>query len=371
MSHSKLGPSSSHRWINCPGSLSLINKGYADGLIKPSTSSYAEEGTKAHDLAAKMLLKADGLFADVPEEMRMHVMGYVDFVLSHVNTFVDPELLIEEEISYSDWVAGGWGTVDAAVISRDTISIVDFKYGMGVVVDAIDNTQLLLYALGVYQGLSLTSRDKISDVSMYIYQPRIDNISEWHITKEELLQRAEEISAAAELALTDDAPLSVGDWCRFCPAHPICPAQYELLTDTVGVDFDNLDSPADLLTPADLSRVLSARSKIEAWLKAASDYAMERLLSGDDVPGYKVVAGRSLRQWADDEMAAAALEIVLGDGAYSRKLLSPSQAENALGKKGAAVLDGMIVKPEGAPTIAAIDDPRPAIKNIIDSFEVL
>lgn len=371
MSHSKLGPSSSHRWINCPGSLSLINKGYADGLIKPSTSSYAEEGTKAHDLAAKILLKAGGLFVDAPEEMRMHATDYADFVMSIVATFPGSKLLVEEKVSYTDWIDGGWGTVDAAVIAKDIISIVDLKYGMGVVVDAVDNTQMLLYALGIYQGLSLSSRDAISNVSMYIYQPRVDNISEWHITIGEMLQRAEEISAAAELALTDDAPLSVGDWCRFCPAHPICPAQYELLTDTVGADFDNLDSPVDLLTPAELSRALSARSKIESWLKAASDYATDRLLSGDDVPGYKLVAGRSLRQWVDDEMAAAALEIVLGDGAYSRKLLSPSQAEKALGKKGAAVLDGMIVKPEGAPTIAAIDDPRPAIKNIIDSFEVL
>lgn len=369
--HSRLGPSSSHRWINCPGSMRLIERALADGLIKPDTpSAYAEEGTKAHELAATMLQgKAWDKF-EYDDEMLHHVSDYVEFVQS-LSQGYGTLPLVEQAVKYDDWVLGGWGTVDAAIVSQNDIIVIDLKYGRGVAVDAVGNTQLLLYALGVYQGLDPEHRAKIVDISMYIYQPRLDSITEWHIRIGEFLDRAYVIRRAAELALTGDAPLAVGDWCRFCPAQPVCKAQYDHMTQVIGEDFDDLTTPADLLSPEIISKVLDARSAIESWFRAVSDYATERLLDDLPVPGYKLVAGRSVRQWGDEQTAASVLEVLLGDdGAYTRKLLSPAQAEKALGKKDSVHLAGLITKTAGSPTLVPSSDPRPAFNNTsVDDFD--
>lgn len=369
--HSRLGPSSSHRWINCPGSMRMIERALADGLIKPDTpSAYAEEGTKAHELAATMLQGKALDKSEYDDEMLHHVSDYVEFVQS-LSQGYGTLPLVEQAVKYDDWVLGGWGTVDAAIVSQNDIIVIDLKYGRGVAVDAVGNTQLLLYALGIYQGLDPEHRAKIVDISMYIYQPRLDSIAEWHIRIGEFLDRAYVIRRAAELALTGDAPLAVGDWCRFCPVQPICKAQYDHMTQVIGEDFDDLTTPADLLSPEIISKVLDARSAIESWFRAVSDYATERLLDGHPVPGYKLVAGRSVRQWGDEQTAASVLKVLLGDdGAYTRKLLSPAQAEKTLDKKDSVHLAGLITKTAGSPTLVPSSDPRPAFSNIsVDDFD--
>lgn len=369
--HSRLGPSSSHRWINCPGSMRMIERALADGLIKPDTpSAYAEEGTKAHELAATMLQGKAWDNSEYDDEMLHHVSDYVEFVQS-LSQGYGTLPLVEQAVKYDDWVLGGWGTVDAAIVSQNDIIVIDLKYGRGVAVDAVGNTQLLLYALGVYQGLDPEHRAKIVDISMYIYQPRLDSITEWYIRIGEFLDRAYVIRRAAELALTGDAPLAVGDWCRFCPVQPICKAQYDHMTQVIGEDFDDLTTPADLLSPEIISKVLDARSAIESWFRAVSDYATERLLDDLPVPGYKLVAGRSVRQWGDEQTAASVLEVLLGDdGAYTRKLLSPAQAEKTLGKKDSVHLAGLITKTAGSPTLVPSSDPRPAFNNTsVDDFD--
>lgn len=368
--HSRLGPSSSHRWINCPGSMRLIERALADGRIKPDTpSAYAAEGTKAHELAALMLQGKAWDKSEYDDDMIGYVTEYVQFVQS-LSQGYGTLPLVEQAVKYDDWVLGGWGTVDAAIVSSCTITVIDLKYGKGVLVDAVGNTQLLLYALGVYQGLDPEHRAKIVDISMYIYQPRLDSITEWHIRIGEFLDRAKTINKAAKTALTGYAPLAVGDWCRFCPAQPICKVQYDHMTQVIGEDFDDLTS-ADLLSPEIISKVLDARSAIESWFRAVSDYATERLLDDLPVPGYKLVAGRSVRQWGDEQAAASVLEVLLGDdGAYTRKLLSPAQAEKALGKKDSVHLAGLITKTAGSPTLVPSSDPRPAFSNIsVDDFD--
>lgn len=369
--HSRLGPSSSHRWINCPGSMRLIERALADGLIKPDVpSTYAEEGTKAHELAALMLQGKAWDKSKYDDDMIGYVTEYVQFVQS-LSQGYGTLPLVEQAVRYDDWVPGGWGTVDAVIVGQSSIVVIDLKYGRGVAVDAVGNTQLLLYALGVYQGLDPEHRAKIVDISMYIYQPRLDSITEWHIWFDDLLDRAKTINKAAKTALTGDAPLAVGEWCRFCPAQPVCKAQYDHMTQVIGEDFDDLTTPADLLSPEIVSQVLDDRSAIESWFRAVSEYATERLLDGHPVPGYKLVAGRSVRQWGDEKTAASVLEVLLGDdAAYTRKLLSPAQAEKALDKKDSVHLARLITKTAGSPTLVPSSDPRPAFSNIsVDDFD--
>jgi len=143
------------------------------------------------------------------------------------------------------------------------------------------------------------------------------------------------------------------------------------MTQVIGEDFDDLTTPADLLSPEIVSKVLDARSAIESWFRAVSEYATERLLDDHPVPGYKLVAGRSVRQWGDEQAAASVLKVLLGDdGAYIRKLLSPAQAEKALDKKDSVHLAGLITKTAGSPTLVPSSDPRPAFSNIsVDDFD--
>lgn len=379
--HSILSPSSSNRWINCPGSVSLIDNALAEGRIKPPKASYySDEGTVAHSLAEQALTKGVDIYSKIgstvklthevkiTREMCDHVQGYVDFVKGY-GDFGD-DLCIEEKFPYSEWVPGGFGTVDALFISPYRITVIDLKFGQGVRVEAIDNTQILLYALGSYQFLSKIEREMIHSVEMIIYQPRMDNISSWKISKRKLLERAEEISLAASETLSENPSLHAGDWCRFCPALPVCKEQERVMLKTIGSQFDDLTA-VDLLSDDDLRAALDNKVSIIGWLSAIEAYVTERLIEGESFDGYKLVEGRSLRQWSDDAIAADCLETLLGESAYIKKLLSPSQAEKQLGKKMIGSIAPLIVKPQGKPTLAPEDDPREGVNITVSDFEKL
>lgn len=380
MSHANLSPSSSNRWINCPGSINLIAEGYSKGIIKPDTPSiYASEGTAAHDLAEKGLSQNINIFdlentqsevenaITITREMCEYVQAYIDFVRNEAR---GKKLLVEQRVYYTDWVPDGYGTSDAIIIEPEKITCIDLKYGKGLMVDATENTQAILYALGTYQGMSKKEKNTVKTVNMIIYQPRLDHISEWEITIDELLKWGERISQAAETALSGDGALVVGDWCRFCPAAPICKAQQDLLIKTVGSDFEDLTA-VNILSDADLKVALDNKANIISWLNAVEKHVTERLEEGKHFDGYKLVAGRSLRQWESEEAAQDSLETILGDKAYVKKLLSPSQAEKQLGKKLASTIQDLIIKPQGKPTLVPESDKRESINISVADFDKL
>lgn len=369
--HAKLSASGSARWLACPGSVEA-ERGLAD-----KSSFAAAEGTAAHELGEMCLVNgtnaSDYIGQQLPEnnewevtqEMADAVQVYVDYVRN-----LGGEQHYEIRVDFSDWVPEGFGTSDAIVVDGDILHVVDLKYGKGLRVEAENNTQGLLYALGSYNEFELTH--KFDKVVITIVQPRLDHIDEWEISTADLLKWGEWASQRAEMCLEPSADRVAGEkQCQWCKAQATCPEQKAYAEKIVMVDFDDVSEakPVNTLTDEQLRAALEGKKLIVSWLDAVEKLATERLASGEGFPGFKLVAGRSLRQWQSEESAAAELEARLGEDAYNRKLLSPAQAEKALGKAKAKELADLIVKGEGKPTLVPESDKRPAVNVTADDFD--
>lgn len=374
--HAKLGASNAHRWLHCGGSVK------AEQGIKDKGSIFAQEGSAAHELS-EMALFNDKEPHDwigkplvensewvVDEEMANYVAVYTDYCRA-ISKGAD-ETFIEQRVSYSDWVPEGFGTNDfGALFLRDKrIKIADLKYGKGVQVDAENNPQAMLYGLGIYAEFSWLSEFEWVDIA--IIQPRLDHISEWSISVKDLLKWAEWVSQRAEIALSDDAERVPGEkQCRFCKAKGTCPALMKYTEDIIMAEFDDLDdlpSP-DTLSQDQLRQVLEHKGLIEGWLSSVETVVRERLEDGQNFPGFKIVEGRSIRRWGDDEQAEKVLAEVLGEKLFTKKIISPAQAEKALKKDQRLLLDDLVVKPAGKPTLVPESDKRPPMNLTDEDFE--
>tara|TARA_R110000803_G_scaffold21397_4_gene53956 strand:+ start:4045 stop:5166 length:1122 start_codon:yes stop_codon:yes gene_type:complete len=361
--HAVLSASGAHRWALCAGSRK------AEEGLPDTTSPAAAEGTVAHELAALTLNHGDHCldhYAD--QEMADFVRKYTDYC-RQISKGADT--LIEHRVDFSDHVPGGFGTADFISISDGTAHIVDLKYGFNRVY-AHKNLQGLCYALGVISDLSFIYT--IDTITFAIVQPRLDHIDEWSISLPELLKSGEWISQRAEEAMTDGASLTPGEsQCRWCKAKATCPALQQLTSDTLMVDFDDLSGAAnpDALTEAQLAKALSNKALIVGWLDAVERVARAKLEAGEDFPGWKLVAGRANRKWIDEDKALSALVSILGSPALATttKVLSPAQAEKALGKARKASIGSLITTPQGQPSLAPAGDPRPAVNVSPNDFE--
>ena len=377
--HAKLGASNAHRWLHCGGSVK------AEQGIPDKSSSFAAEGTAAHELSELALLSKEQhdphhwVGRELPEsgwyvdkEMADFVQVYTDYCRAIAKEA--DEVFIEQRVSYSDWVPDGFGTNDfgALYLEGKRIKIADLKYGKGVQVDAEHNPQAMLYALGTYAEFSWIENFEWVDIA--IVQPRLDHISEWSISVKELLKWAEWVSQRAEIALSDDAERVPGEkQCRFCKAKDRCPALLKYTEDIIMADFDDLDeleSP-DRLTDKQLSNILQHKGLVESWLTSVENVVRERLEAGGDFPGFKIVEGRSLRRWSDEEYAHSALHKYLGDNLYKKTMISPAQAEKLLIKENRHVLSDIVIKPKGRPTLVPESDKRPPINLTDDDFDAI
>ena len=372
MKHAKLSASGSARWLNCPGSVA------AEDSFPNTSSSAAQEGTCAHEIADRCLrnqLSADSFLGQVIEgvkvdqEMVEHVQGYVDYVLSF-----DGELLPEQQVDFSPWVPDGFGTSDSIVIGETTVRIIDLKYGKGVPVYAENNSQGMLYALGVYNdfGYLLDGQDTFI---VDIYQPRIGNFSQFEISLMDLLKWGEWVKLQADLALSKDAERVPGDkQCLWCKAKGDCKALMNYTQKIIMADFDDLsalDDP-DSLSKEQKRLVIENRPLIESWLKSVEHSVTALLLDGGKFAGFKLVEGRSNRKWSNEEEAQKVLLSVKSDDEiFTKKLISAPQAEKLLGKKDKDLISDLIIKPEGKPTLAPESDKRPAIGDVSGLFQEL
>ena len=373
--HAKLSSSASKRWLGCPGSVKL-SEHYPNG-----SSIYADEGTIAHGVAEGMISKddklvqkyeveADKFYGEHPElngtflEMKMILQPYVDYVFeeyaAQVHEDEAAQLMTEERVDLTEYIPGGFGTSDVVILRQGRLHIIDLKYGKGVAVSAEDNPQLKLYALGTLARFDMLY--DIEDVVMTIYQPRLDNVSTDTIKAKDLYAWGEEvIKPGAQLALSEDAPVHAGDWCQFCPARYDCKERAR--------DAMELQKYLGqmVLSPEEIAEILGKIDRLTKFAEDIKDSALTKALDGEEIPGWKVVEGRSIRKYVgSEEEIVRQCEGAGYDQAllYERKLLTITNMEKLMGKKQfAEVLGAYVEKPEGKPTLAPESDKRPAITN--------
>lgn len=369
MSHALLSPSSSERWINCPPSA----KENADGN---TGSSYAQQGTDAHALCEYKVKKALGHKVRDPtekleyfdEEMAEHTDTYCEFVMEQVKTAKqncsDPLVLVEQRLDFTRWVADSFGTADCVIVADSTMTVIDFKYGLGILVESEKNSQMRMYALGASNLFE--SLYDIQTVRMIIFQPRCDNVSIAEITKDELLRWADEVLIpAAELAAKGEGNYKAGKHCQFCKIKATCRKRAEYNLQMAQYDF----AVPDTLTDDEISMILDRADTFIGWVNDVKTYALEQAISGKEFPRYKVVEGRSNRRYTNDE-AVAATVTEAGHNPYEQKLMGVTAMTKLLGKrKFDTLLGSLIEKPQGKPTLVPESDKRPAWNTANEDFK--
>lgn len=394
--HARLSPSGAVRWMACPGSV-VLEADYPD-----KGSIYADEGTAAHTLASWCLegktpaAEFIGTEIIVGERKFVVTKAMADFVEDYcklVRELAEGNTLLVERkvpIGHLTGEEGAKGTADAVVIkgAERNLTVVDLKYGMGVEVSAIENPQLMLYALGAYEMYGVLA--DFETVSMYIHMPRLNYVSEYHISVAELLQfgfdvlhAAVKVSEAQILPavhatgeeINDAGFLQPGEkQCRFCKAKATCPALLAEVSNAVGGAPATAEDFAQFVpitvddTVGDnyLSMAMDKVGLVEDWCKAIRAEIERRLLQGLPVTGYKLVEGKQgNRKWSDEAQAEAAMKSMRlkSDEMYERKVISPTAAEKVLKQTPAKweKLQKLITRNPGKPSVAKADDKRPAL----------
>ena len=376
-SHAFLSASGAGRWLNCTPSAKL-----EDEYGEKKSSVYAQEGTLAHELS-ELYIKRDTLLAISEqefdqrleeimanelfnEEMLDVVPTYTDYCASQLGAAQEDNpyaiMEIEQKLDLTSFVPESFGTADCIIINDNKMEVIDLKYGKGVPVYAEWNKQLMLYGLGALQKYD-TMYD-IQEVELTIVQPRIDNISSWRISVEELRRWAEEeLKPKAELAFEGKGELNAGDWCRFCAVRNQCRKLYEQQLEIAQHEFAE---PA-LLTDDEIADIVRRTPKLIEWANSIAEYAQKKAIEDNKQwPGLKLVEGISRRKWVDEDQASNAIFArcpeLSEDEIFNMKLKPITSIEKIIGKKRfEEILSDVVVKPQGKPTLVPLEDKRPAM----------
>jgi len=371
--HALLSASGSSRWLECTPSARLESE------FEDKSSSFAEEGTLAHELAE---LKLSSLFGDkslqaIRDEQMVqitnHVLyahdmeGYTDDYVSYIQEVYaealqrDPAAIVETEVrvDLTAYVPEGFGTVDNAIIAGTTLDVIDLKYGKGVRVSATNNSQLKLYALGAVNMYSFLY--DIETVRLHIHQPRLDAVSVFEISAQELIEWGESVVIPRAKEAHEGSGLQVtGSWCQFCKAKNRCVALAKEAEAVAMLDFPE----PQLMTDEQVLEVYAKADRLVRWLSGLGDYLLTEALSGKAWEGYKLVEGRSNRKLTDAEKAIEALDKdgFQAEDYMKQELQGITALEKLLGKKAFETLLGQYVtKAPGKPTLVEASDKRPAI----------
>lgn len=369
--HSIYSASGAHRWMNCPPSAQLEQQ------FPNETSSYAEEGTAAHDLAEHKLKKALKMRSKKPtspyhsDEMDEMTDLYVEYCLELIErskeNCSDLQILIEQKLDFSDYVPEGFGTGDLVVVGNGTLHVVDLKYGRGVIVSAEKNPQMMLYALGALSLFDMLY--DIEKVSMAIVQPRVDNFSTWEITVEELLKWAEEeLKPKALLASTGGGEFCAGDHCRFCRAKNQCRARAVKNLELLKYEFQD---PA-LLTDEEIAEIIGLADELAKWAGDIYTYATALAINeGREWDGFKLVEGRTRRKFTDEVAVAETAKEAGYTDIFKQSLITITEMEKLMGKKKFNdILGNLVEKPKGKLTLVPETDKRQAVDPIHAEFQV-
>ena len=392
--HALLSASSSKQWLHCPPSVRLQEN------FPNESSVYAEEGTFAHEICEYKVRKYLHERVKRPqseefdtEEIEQITDVYAEFVITIIEQMrengCEPLAFVEERVDYSHIAPSGFGTADMLIIGKDAdgrglLHVCDFKTGKGVFVDADHNSQMMLYAIGALAAYGFLYDIEI--VRMSIIQPRLDNISTFECSRQELEDWGESIKPTALLAFEGKGEQHPGDWCRFCRAKPVCKACADEALALCREDFLDLDAGAfddtaeesDMTAPyeadtntavfkqpglipiAELAEILPTLNRISSWIEAVFAFvSSEAINHGVPIPGYKVVEGRSKRVFTDTK---AVVDTAVQNGytdLYKQTLITLTEFEKMMGKKKFNELLGeYVAKPPGKLALVPESDPR-------------
>ena len=386
--HSAIGASSAHRWFECPGSVALCEK-----APKQVESSYAQQGTAAHELIEKYFtapannLPDLDLYVGLPAEngyeyTQEDVDSVKEFIAVVEDYRAEAKFILHAEAKFQlDCIFPDLrGTADIVLVASDMsrLVVLDYKHGMGVPVEVEDNHQLLYYALGAInyvcekhgQDLMLGWGGVFQKVDLVVVQPRCKHPNgiarAWSVSSDRLDAFAEELLAAVKATQEKNAPLKTGDHCRWCAARGICPAQRDASFAVAKTDFsvEQGAPPApELLAVEDIAKILKAIPTMESWIKAVEAQALFLLQSGKEVPGFKLVQKKANWKWKDEAAAAEELSLYLSENELyePKSLLSPAKVEKLL-KKDKKVLEDLVEIPNTGTTIAPEYDKREPVK---------
>lgn len=396
-SHAILSPSAAYRWLACTPS-ARFEEQYPDEV-----SVYAAEGTIAHEVAALVLSKYSGVFKGTQDRFDLMLTGlenlanvfyenqgkpsefasmfdhaeeYADFVGSmagyadFVRSKASGALLIEQRLDLTDYVSLGFGTSDATVITKDTIYVIDYKYGAGVRVVATANKQMMLYGLGALRIAREKGFKDIKTVVLSIFQPRAGGSSTWQISVAELVEWAKTVVKPASVqAMAGIGDFVAGDHCQFCKAKTVCKAFYDRFAEVLKLKDKRV------MDDYDTAEVLKFGPSVASWVKKVEEDVVGKLSKGGKLKGFKLVAGRGRRSFkSEDEV----VDILLGEGFESYEIFDPklrslTDLEKQFGKKKFNELLGPeIINIEGKPTLTTDEDDRPGIgASAADDYEDL
>lgn len=365
MAHAILGPSASHRWLVCTPSARFEEQ------IPREDSADAQEGTDAHELAASVLRVRLGLsrenipFAKYPQDMADYAEEYANFVRQYDYLTAH----VEQVYKFDEFVPLGFGTADCALIGKDAIYVIDYKYGQGVPVSAYDNPQLKMYALGVFLKYGVPA---IKTITLAIYQPRtLVKSSTYTLSVSDLLDWAENtVKPLAAKAFAGIGEFKAGPHCRFCGAKTVCREYYKLFAEVAEIMGEpELIDPREI-TASQRAKILTIGDTVVSWVKKVQDETIKALERKETIPGFKLVEGRGRRTFTNESEVIERLAFEDAE-IFDEKLKSLTELEKIFGKKRFnELLADLIIKTPGAPNLAPEDDPRrPIAQSRADDFD--
>ncbi len=360
--HARFSPSAGKRYINCTPSLHLEEQ------FKEEQSDYAAEGAAGHALAEHLIKKHLKIRSKRPvsdyysDELLEAVDEYVAFVIEQIELAKQngryPLFEVEKKVDLSDFVPECFGTADMVIVTEDMVQIIDLKLGKGVPISVDENVQLMLYGLGV-----LTVAEMIFDIKtvrLTIHQPRLESVSTWDISAEELKQWAETVLVPkATMALEGEGEFKAGEWCRFCKARFQCRERAQSFLQLARQEFKQ----PPLLTEDEIAEILILADHLKKWVEEVYTYAQnEAVTHNRQWPGFKLVEGRANRKYTDE---IKVVEVAKGAGyedIFKQSLIGITEMEKLMGKKQFnEILGDLVYKPPGKVTLVPLSDKREPI----------
>jgi hypothetical protein len=365
--HALLSASGSKRWLSCTPSAKL-EATLPEQKRPPGAFDFSQEGTTAHSLAEAKLrhyygqigveeyeteyetIKATPYYND---DFEAHVDSYVLYVRSQIGEGDTP--LFEQRVDFSDWVPDGFGTADVVILSKNSIRVIDLKFGKGIPVHAEHNPQLRLYALGAYSKFK-EEYPELKEVSYTIHQPRLDSISTDGTTISKLVDWANYfVKPKAKKAWSGAGEFLPGDWCGFCRAKAQCRARSDYNTELARQEFK---APA-LLSEDEVSEVLAKATQLKTWANDVEEFALARAVDSGVLPtGYKLGTSTTQRKIYDTELAATVLleKGYKEEQIYIPRSLKPIAQLEKVNKKISNDLGELVQRPPGSPKLVKIKE---------------